>query len=508
MHHSRRFVAGFMILIGALALQADPLDIGSRKQLFIDSRFVTAGHGVELAMNPPIKAGAVLAGSESWDNGFVSAYGTVLQDQGKYRMWYIAGPSIDTGDADYAVCRLCYAESDDALHWTKPNLGVMEWKGSKANNILLETSLESGSVFVDPRAAPDARYKLLTHLHQRSAHEPNGNAPAGTGLYMYTSPDGLRWTLHPECLFPFDPDTLNMALYDHRTGKYFAYVRTWNPYRRVGVVETADIMKPWPYRHDAPKRPAIGVGPVAAPSREIEDAFGTDAQDPANLDFYTSAVVEYPWADDAYLMFPSAYRHFPEPPVGKRRNDGTVDIDLAVSRDAHRFHRVSRAPYIELGLRGEPDQGTLYMFIGMVRRGDAIFQYYAGYDHSHGDTTPTPNRGTIFAVRQRLDGFASVDAGAERGEFVTPPVVFRGRHLVLNLDASGTGEIEVEVQDASGAPLPGCAFADCDMQIGNDVAQTVAWRHGDSDLSRFAGHPVRLAFRMRLAKLYAFQFAE
>ena len=84
---------------------------------------------------------------------------------------------------------------------------------------------------------------MVGRLLVREPRSPDGEATEGSGLYMYTSPDGLRWTLHPKRVFPFDPDTLNMAIYDDRTGKYLAYVRTWNPLRRVGVVELDDLMK-------------------------------------------------------------------------------------------------------------------------------------------------------------------------------------------------------------------------------------------------------------------------
>ena len=37
-----------------------PIDVGSRKQLFIDERFIAASSGVELVMNPPHTDGKVL----------------------------------------------------------------------------------------------------------------------------------------------------------------------------------------------------------------------------------------------------------------------------------------------------------------------------------------------------------------------------------------------------------------------------------------------------------------
>jgi hypothetical protein len=303
-----------------------------------------------------------------------------------------------------------------------------------------------------------------------------------------------------------------MALYDDRTGKYLAYVRTWNPLRRVGVVEIDDMMQPWPYDKGVPPRQAAGLpGPVNAPTRQIIDAFGTDRDDPPNLDFYTSAVVKYPWADDAYLMFPSAYRHFPDPPEGKFRNSGILDIDLAVSRDGRRFHRLSRLPYVGLSPEGSPDSRGSYMFIGMLRREGMIYQYYGSHDVNHGDTEAVMGRshiGGVFLACQRLDGFVSLDAGPGGGRFVTPTLSFRGSRLRLNMDASATGDIRVELQDAEGGAVPGFAFADSDVLYLNDIAKVATWRKGVSDVAALAGKPVRLAFRLRSAKLYAFQFGD
>ena len=33
----------------------------------------------------------------------------------------------------------CYAESKDGIHWKKPELGLVEFNGSKANNIVMAT---------------------------------------------------------------------------------------------------------------------------------------------------------------------------------------------------------------------------------------------------------------------------------------------------------------------------------------------------------------------------------
>ncbi len=494
-------------------------DIGSRKQLFIDERFVEQPQGVTLRMNPPIKHGPVLLGTDPWDNGIVTAAGTVIEDGGKFRMWYTACPA--TGHP-LLPFRLCYAESIDGINWVKPNLGLYEWEGSKANNIIMDSNIENGGgIFIDPKAPPAQRYKLLARLSATTVHEAGkdpqvGNAPSESGLYIYTSADGLHWELQPTRVFPFSPDTVNMALYDDRTDKYLAFVRTWaRMQRRVGVVESKDLMQPWPYDKAVEKKTigdmTVYSSKTLVPTTEIPDAYGVDGEDPPEVDHYNSAVVKYPWADDTYFMFPSQYRKFPEPPASKYRNDGLVDIQLAVSRDGRKFHAASRFPYIEQGLKGTRDSGSLYMCIGMLRRGDEIYQYYGGYNWSHGAYVGIPemrHRGGVMMTRQRLDGFISIEADHKGGQFVTPPVKFEGRQLVLNLNASATGLVWVELQDANGQPFAGYSFGDCDPLGGNYVAAGVTWRQGKADVSQLAGKPVRIAFKLRTAKLYAFQFTK
>ncbi|MDB6095470.1 MAG: hypothetical protein JWM32_3032 [Verrucomicrobia bacterium] len=497
---------------------AAPLAVGLRKQLFMDERFVEQAENVVWRMNSPVKVGAVLTGTNSWENGIVSGAGTVIEDGGKFRLWYTACPA---SGHPLGLFRLCYAESSDGLTWVKPNLGIYEWEGSKANNILMESSIENGGgVFLDPTAPPAQRYKLLARLSEVkvlvAGHDPQwGNAPHGSGLYMYTSPDGLHWDLQPTRVFPFSPDTVNMALYDDRTKRFLAYLRTWNgDQRRVGVVEIENMLAPWPYDKNVPPR-ALGKFAVApsfpVPDKEIPDAFGADAGDPPDVDHYTSATVKYPWAEDVYLMFPSPYRHFPPPPASLYHNDGPLDIALAISRDGRKFHRVSRFPYIELGLTGAADSGSMYMFIGMIRHGAELFQYYGGCDWTHGGFEGVPemrNRGGVRLTRQRLDGFVSLEADEKGGQFTTPALIFEGTHLALNLNASATGEVWVELRDADGHALPGYAFADSDSLGQNDVAKVVTWRGGKADVSALAGHAVRIAFKLRTAKLYAFQFLQ
>src|SRR5262245_30415025 len=391
------------------------IDVGTRKQLFIDNRFITSSRGIKLIVNPPVKTNSALVPDRPWDLGWIVGYGSVIEDRGKYRLWYTALPAVGKIDQNVEGSLLCYAESDDGIRWTKPNLGIYEWEGSKSNNILLKVSIETSTVFVDPKAPDEERYKLIASFLSKDK-----SPSRGPGMYIYTSPDGLNWKLHPTLLFPFIPDSQNQAFYDTRIKKYVIYARQWEVLqagqygpccRKVGRIETDNILEPWPYKKNITPGLFFGKDKVPPPTGELPNAFGHDELDPKWSDSYTSAAVQYPWADDAYFMFPSAYLHYPNPPQGKFSNDGPVDIELAVSRDGIAYDRPERRPYIDLGLAGSRDSGSIYMLVGMLRHGNEIYQYYSAYPFTHAGyrgLSDESSIGAIIRVAQRLDGFVSV----------------------------------------------------------------------------------------------------
>ena len=484
---------------------AQVMDIGSEKQLFIDDRFIESSENVTLTMNPPRKVGPVIETDEEhpWEAGWIGGGSTILEDEGVYKMWYRAhevGKQGENGTTGLGRGSLCYATSKDGVHWEKPSLGLIERYGSRDNNIL---DAPIGTVFLDPKAPAEQRFKLLVQLHW--------DDPERGGMYIYTSGDGLRWKLHATRLFPFCPDTTNHAFYDPRIDRYVIYVRTWDPLRKVGRIETEDIMQPWAYdKGKAPNLKLWGEKHTPPPCDEIPTAISYDDLDPQVSDLYTPAVHQYPWAADAYFAFPSPYLHYPEPPAGEYGNDGLLDIQLAISRTGEVFERPFREPYIALGIDGEPDSRCLYMGIGMIRRGNEVYQFYTGFFHSHGEYvgfTETRGMGKIMRAVQRLDGFVSADADYTGGTLTTPPIRFAGKRLELNINTSAMGEARVEVLDENGKAFEGFAADDCDPIHGNFTAKEVSWQ-GESDVSALAGKAIKLRFVMRATKLYAFEFVQ
>ena len=163
-------------------------------------------------------------------------------------------------------------------------------------------------------------------------------------------------------------------------------------------------------------------------------------------------------------------------------------------------------PYIGLGTEESPDAGVIYYSRGLLRNGDEIYQYYSAAPRSHGTSFGSEGNPRFSGmVVQRLDGFVSADAPYDGGELTTPPIVFEGRRLELNLDCSAAGDARVEILNADRKPVEGFKLAEADLLRGNALRKIVTWQ-GSDDVSRLAGCPVHLRLVMRSAKLYAFQF--
>lgn len=191
-----------------------------------------------------------------------------------------------------------------------------------------------------------------------------------------------------------------------------------------------------------------------------------------------------------------------------------LEVQLAVSRDGVRWQRPSREPYFPTGLADEWDRWYAVMAPGIVRRGNYLYQYYNSSGRLHDSAVLRPEYaesarqlGGVGIVRQRLDGFVSADADYKGGALRTPPLIFKGNTLRLNIDTGSMGTAFVEIQDESGQPIPGFSLADCEEIGGNFIDQRVYWK-GKSDVSALAGKPVRLHFQLKRAKLFAFQFLQ
>ncbi|MBN2129127.1 MAG: hypothetical protein JW741_06500, partial [Sedimentisphaerales bacterium] len=200
---------------------------------------------------------------------------TVIREGERWRMWYAAYDLDHKRDDDGY---LCYAESADGSHWTRPDLGIVEYKGSKSNNILISGPQMGGyafsAVFLDEGKDASEKYKMV--WNQFVSQEP------GWWVYGGASSDGIRWSLRPEPIFPRNSDTTSPCIVDG--GKYRLYVRMWSGgtfsgARTVGYTES-DHFGDFP---------------------EPVEILRHDEQDPEGMQFYTSAATKL--RDGLYVMF-------------------------------------------------------------------------------------------------------------------------------------------------------------------------------------------------------------
>ena len=105
----------------------------------------------------------------------------------------------------------------------------------------------------------------------------------------------------------------------------------------------------------------------------------------------------------------------------------------------------------------------------------------------------------------RLDGFVSMQAELAGGEFLTKPLVFSGRKLVLNYSTSAAGGIWVELQSPDGKALDGFSLEESDEIFGDQIKREVTWKASD-DVSRLSGKPIRIRFVLKDADLFSLRF--
>ena len=461
-------------------------------------------------MNPPTPLGPVVMQDRLWRSRMCGYYGQVLEKDGLLYLWTNCGWG-DAADFPNAAPGkgLLYGKeryvqllmSRDGLHWESPELHRIACGGSTANNLLFTDSME-GTFLYEAHAPEQERWKYVATLH--------GENTRGIGVRM--SADGLHWQPYKPWVFPVFGDSQNVCYYDEVLGRYALYFRSFTG--RPGTPEHGQCFA-WSgegHRERSVARVTFSsweeLGDLALPTRNVIEP---DENDPEGMDIYTNAAVRYPLAKDVTLAFPSIYRKFavtPEPYLGPGvlpHNNGILGTQLAVSRNGEHFERI-RAPYMSGDPVGGIASASNYFHVGMIITGDSILQYYWGGNHTHGGDAryadpPRWHRNAVFAARQRIDGFCSMDFDPSGGMLLTEAFPLPEGALHLNVNTFAWGDLSVSLLDEQGQALP---VQESTAWIGNYTDVTVL---PASALSAHVGRPVRLRFEGRSAKLYSYWFA-
>jgi hypothetical protein len=465
-----------------------PVDVGSRLELFVDDYLVDKMEGVSLKLHEPRSEGTVLVFDKPWE-GVTSGYVTIIKVGDGYRMYY-RGASDPTytikegvDPSEYVApihpAFTCYAESKDGITWTRPNLGLYEFNGSKENNIVwMGTGAQTFSPFLDgnPRAPASERFKAVASSNK----DWDKQIPV---LLGFVSADGLHWKQLEKNPLITDGkfDSLNVAFWDADRAQYAAVYRDFNHGVRTIKYATSPDFREW--------------------TPGIEADFG-DAP-PTHL--YTNATAPYARAPHIFFSLPRRFlpwkTYFPEM---RSVTPGVSDVVFMSTRDGVHWNRFEEA-FIRPGLHernwahraNTPSKG-------IVQTSPEELSIYVERDY----TFPS-NR--LERLTLRTDGFVSAHAGYPGGELITKPLIFSGTRMVLNYSTSGNGMIRIEVQDSEGHPIPGFLLEESPLIFGDKIAAEVEWNHpkgrtDSSPFARLAGKAVRFRMVMRDADIYSVQF--
>jgi len=493
-----------LLVLPVTAQGQEPVEIGSRRELFVDGHLIDKLVGAQRRLHEPVPREVAIVHDAPWE-GAGSGYHSVIRDGDVYRMYHRGSKlGVENGRLKTGKQVYCYAESKDGIHWEKPNLGLFEHEGSKENNIIWTgVGVHNFAPFLDtrPGCPPESRYKALA-----------GTAQEG-GLFAFHSPDGIHWSLMrkepvvTEGAF----DSQNLAFWDATAGKYRAYFRTFTK-----GVTTGKVWKPAGYR-------AIRTASSSDFLSWGDEADLTYEDSPVEH-LYTNQIGPYFRAPHILIGFPTRYiergwspsmRALPQLADREQRSAAHIRYGTALtegllmaSRNGVHFER-----WNEAFLRPGPQRPETWMY------GHNFIAWHAVETKS--SLPDAPNELSLYAtegswtgdsnsIRRytlRLDGFVSVNAGWKGGELITRPLKFTGDRLGINFSTSAAGGIHVEIQDADGAPISGFALDDCAEVFGDELDRTVEWNDG-SDVSSLSGKTVRLRFVLKDADLYALKFSE
>ncbi|WP_372896481.1 hypothetical protein [Stieleria sp.] len=463
----------------ALSVADEPIDIGSRRELFVDDLLIDRTDGVDLRLQRPVKAPRPQSPLPK------GAYATVIRDSDEHGVlfrayWRGYDPAFqgerESGDGGELVC---YGESRDGHEWAFPKLGLHEVNGTRENNVILAkmpSLLHNFSPFLDTRSnVPGSqRYKALAG-HPGPGNK-RGKAKPGIGLFAFYSNDGIHWSKQGEVIPYRDEwrhafDSQNVSFWSEAEQQYVCYFRTWTAdegLRSISRTTSADF-ETW-------------TAPVEMnPNRPGEH-------------LYTNQTHPYFRAPHIYVAMPTRYVPGRGDSAASKDHNNATDVLLMTSRaGTTRYDRMIGEAFIRPGL--DPTawlNRANYVALNVVPTSPTEMSIY----HRSGDR---------YVLR--TDGFASVHAGAQPGSFLTRPIRFSGDSLHLNLSTSAGGQVRVEIQTVDGSPVPNFRLDDCLPIYGDEIDRHVRWK-GDPDLESLASRPVRLYFELQECDLYSIQFQQ
>ena len=444
----------------------------TKSQLFLDDLWIDEQHKLTRLWHPAdIYPEPVLIAEKPWEGTSVSV-GTVMKTADHWKLYYTARHAMHGRSVH------CVAESEDGMQWERPSLGLVEFRGSKQNNIIPCGDGLFNSICHDPDDK-EAPFKMI-YL-----------APGG--IWGSISKDGYHWTQLDKPLISKPPASDVHALWFSKVdGKYIITHKTSRvprSRRTVAIAESEDFR-------------------TFSDSRFIIKA---DLIDPPDVEYH--GMVGFAYAD-LHLGLVERWINVPN----------HFELLLTWSHDRKTWHRpFPRKPFI--GPTYDWNQGWhMGASSAPYQVGNQLWFHFTGGRRHRGGTHfyvkgGPPLRHVVGLATITVDRFASITAGFMEGQLVTKPMTWPGGDLLLNASTTrhfdsypldGGGAMKIEVWDESGQPIEGFSgksAAPFDRNVptrGSVEPAAVCWP-GDRSLDKLAGQRIRLMFLMRDSHLFSFR---
>ena len=495
--------ASVWLMTGA-ATQAGQLDDGTFKPVIdeldgetlfaFDNISIPFTRSLKIEMHAPVKydknpvLGRGPAGTA--DSYAIHFYGSIIKQEGKFRMWYV-GTGDERGQNikhDSSLWRALYAESTDGVTWTKPKLGLVEYRGNKDNNILkLDPFIGTINVKVlyepeDPN--PAQRYKMAAHVYWLKGGEKRHGTMA-----PYFSADGLTWKLaidaQPTELaeMPEDKNVLSPVHFEPAGGLYkwdgmyissgqnpipasrpylsrvarayrsYDFVK-WEPTTAVSFVRTGQYLPDW--------KKSSNEGP--------QTHEGMSVWNRGNVLL------------GMYGMWEGGSKEF---------KDVIIHQGFVISNDGVYFREPAHEfKFLSVGPDGTWDEGGLMQGQGFENVGDKTYIYYGSGDLRtwSGYKAPIPPRGSVGLATLPRDRFGDMqvfDTAEGPSEFVTKELESKGKTKRIWVNADGLSAdavLKVELLTHDEKPLPGYSGAEAAVVTQSGFQTPVTWQ-GKADIT-------------------------
>jgi len=473
-----------LLLAPPLAAAPQPLTDTAACLAIDDAAFEKIEHlSLSLCEARKHPANPLLRNRPSGPDGWRAGFPWVLAENGRFRMWYLAR---DTSGEFFT----CYAESADGYRWSYPQLGLVEHRGSKANNICYRGHTLFPQIYRDATATDPARrymgviFGQITGAQLDPAQRKRYGDSQPSIKCLAFSPDGLRWQEDHSHLFPIHAKVEGGTLF--RLGGEWFMVHQQNVaeypqvqrFSRFLSVSSSRDLRDW----QLGEKPAFFFDPKY--NGIIQTHVTPGYQNYGNVIVGAQGL----FYDNVELL------------------DHETDLILILSNDGRSWRQPKPAqPLSYLLRRGDRDHWDRSFIVqgNFVNTGSKTLLYYNGSQWGNADADGIQ----IGVAELRLDGYGSLaphigwDFGKEgpfEGTAISKPIALgrSGLRLYLNTEAGSDprDEIRAELSDESGAIVR--SFADCDALKVSSVGVPASW-NGRAELDELAGKTVRVKIRIR-----------